>query len=261
VAAEDNKNLMAVERRERIIELVAQHGAVRVSELSELFQVSEVTIRNDLELLSKQGILVRDRGGAVANPQRHLTVAFVKRASLHLDQKRRIGLAAAHLVEPGDTIIMDAGTTLMEMAKNLRNDLSITVVTNALNIATHVGTLPDAHVILLGGSLLRGTISTAGPVAECALDDLIVQKTFLGIHSVDEEAGLSDSTIEVARVKRGMVKAAQQVILLADSSKWGHVAFAKAIPLSEVNVMITDSGLPETAQETIRNLGIELILV
>ena len=258
---DEKKPLMATERRERTIELIAQHGAVRVSELSELFQVSEVTIRNDLELLSKQGILIRDRGGAVANPLSHLTVAFVKRASLHLDQKRRIGLAAAHLVKPGDTIIMDAGTTLMEMAKNLRNDLSVTVVTNALNIATHLGTLPDADVILVGGSLLRGTISTAGPVAECALDDLVVRKTFLGIHSVNEEVGLSDSTLEVARVKRGMAKAAQQVILLADSSKWGRVAFAKAIPLSDVDIMITDSGLPEEAQETIRNLGIELILV
>ena len=105
---EEKKPLMATERRERTIELIAQHGAVRVSELSELFQVSEVTIRNDLELLSKQGILIRDRGGAVANPLSHLTVAFVKRASLHLDQKRRIGLA------------MSCGNSVMNRAKLIR---------------------------------------------------------------------------------------------------------------------------------------------
>jgi len=124
-----------------------------------------------------------------------------------------------------------------------------------------VGALPNAHVIVLGGALIPETISAVGPESERDLGNVIAQKVFLATHAVDAEHGLADTTIAVARVKRAMVQAARQVILLADSTKWGHIAFAKTIPLSKVHIMISDTNLPEEAQKTIRNLGIQLILV
>ena len=252
---------IAVERRNRITQLAGQQGSVRVSELSELFQVSEVTIRSDLDVLTRQGMLVRGRGGAVRNENSGLFIAYAQRASVNLDAKRRIGSIAATLVTSGETIIMDAGTTVMEMAKSLNVDLAVTVVTNALNVATQVGALPNAHVIVLGGSLVRETLSTLGPHSERDLSEIAVQKVFLGANAMDAKFGITDTQAELARSKRFLAQTGRQVILLADSSKWGRASFAKVLPLSDIHVLITDNDLPQEAQAIIRDIGVKLICV
>lgn len=255
------KSLLATERRRRISELLTQQGAVRVDELSTLFGVSDVTIRSDLDAMAREGLLLRDRGGAVAPSYPSLITAFRQRTRVHADEKRRIGHAAAALVKPNDTIIMDAGTTTMEMARSLVRNVPVTIVTNALNIATQVGSLSNVNVVVIGGTLSEETISTYGPQAERGLNDLNVQKVFLGTHAMEVEAGITDTTIDTAQVKQAMARAARQVILLADSSKWGRVAFAKVLPLSAVHTIVTDSGLPPEARAAIQRLGIELIVV
>jgi DeoR family transcriptional regulator of aga operon len=232
---------------------------VRTEELARLFSVSPVTIRSDLDLLAKEGVLVRDRGGAVVNTNTVLTIAFNQRAELNLDEKRRIGQAAARLVVPGDTIIMDAGTTTMEMSKVLTDINPLTVVTNALNVAMQMGSVREVNVILIGGSLNRDTISIIGPTAAAHLHDLVVQKAFIGVHAFDED-GLTDLSIEVSQVKRAMIQAARQVILLADSSKWRKVGFAKVARLASLSTIVTDTGLPDDARAAIQRMGIELIL-
>lgn len=258
---DSRSSLKTLERRGRITELIAEKGFLRVNELSDLFQVSEVTIRNDLDVLAGQGLLVRNHGGAMANTTASLTSAFDHRASLNLEEKRRIGRAAASLVTPGETIILDAGTTVMELAKSLNGVSPLTVVTNALNVATQVGALPDVHVILVGGVLSRETISTVGYYAERDLGELVAQKVFLGAHTVEWESGVTSPSIEVAQVKRAMIRAARQVILLADSSKWGRVTFAKVVPLTTVHVLVTDTNFPAEARGMLERLGIKVILV
>lgn len=255
---------LAAVRRERIAELVAQKGAVHIGELTQLFGVSEVTIRHDLDVLASQGLVVRERGGALANVQTTLARAFEQRSGANLEAKRKIGEAAAQLVKPGDTIIMDAGTTVMEMARNLRDVEPLTVITNALNVANQVGGLAGCHVILIGGSLSVETISTVGPLAEHHLGELVVSKLFLGAHTVDLEAGVVDTSIEIARVKRAMIQAAREVILLVDSSKWEtgrRQAFARVVPLTSMHKIITDAGLPEDVRPVIERLRIELMVV
>lgn len=253
--------LLAQERRNRILELSQQRAAVRICDLSKMFKVSDVTIRSDLELLAEQGYLIRSRGGAVANVRPSLTSAFEHRAGRNLDEKQRIGAAAARMVGPGDTIIMDAGSTLMEMAKSLNRVSPLTVITNALNIAMQVGSLPEVSVFIIGGSLNRLSLCTIGLQAGHDLYDLVAQKVFLGIPAISPDAGLTDLSIESARTKRAMIAAAQQVILLADSSKWGEVGFAKVMPLERVTTFITDTGLPDDARAIIERGGTELILV
>jgi DeoR family transcriptional regulator, aga operon transcriptional repressor len=253
-------SLLAAERRNRIAEMVARQGVVRVGELSETFRVSEVTIRSDLDLLARQGLVVRDRGGAVANLRAGLAVAFEQRAALNQEEKRRIGRAAAQLVQPGDTIIMDAGSTMLEMARCLGNVAPLTVVTNALNVATELGSFPDVHVILVGGSLDRATISAVGPHAIRDFCEYVVPKVFLGVHALDPVAGLTDCSIEIAEMKRTLIGVARQVTLLADAGKWGRVGLVKVAPLSAVQTIVSDAGLPAEAQAAVRELGIGLLL-
>ncbi len=258
--SEQPRALLAEERRARIAALAAQQGAVRVDELSALFQVSEVTIRSDLDVLAERGLLVRDRGGALANARAGLVTAFEQRAGQNLEEKRRIGRAAAQLVQPGDTIIMDAGTTLMEMARCLRDVAPLTVVTNALNVALELGGRPDVHVILIGGSLSRDTISTIGPQAVHDLGELLVHKAFLGAHAVDPEAGLTDASLEIAQVKRAMIRAARQAILLADAAKWGRAGLARVAPLRAVHSLVSDEGLPTEARRACAEAGVQLLI-
>lgn len=256
--AQAGRPLLVSDRRRMIAEMVASRGSMRVAELGRILGVSEVTIRSDLELLAHEGLLVRDHGGAIARTHTALSVAFDQRASLNLEAKQRIGQAAAALVQPGDTIMLDSGSTLMEMAKRLPNLSPLTVITNGLNIAIQVGSLPDAHVVLAGGSLSPETIGTVGPLAERDLGDLLADKLFLGTHAFEIETGLSDVSIEVARVKHTMISAAKQVILLADSGKFPTRSMARVAPLSIVNCIITDTGFPEEIAQQLAAQNIEV---
>lgn len=260
----DTRAPMILQRRAQIAELVRQSGAVRVADLAERFKVSEVTIRNDLVQLEKQGQLVRDRGGALPlDHAREITslLAVEQRAHLQIAEKQRIARAAAQLVSPGDTILMDAGTTVVEMASHLAGIEPLTVVTNALNVALEVSAKTDARVILLGGNLSRESSSTLGSLAEHTLGELLVQKAFLGTQAFDLEHGFTDTTMEIAQVKRAMIKAARCVILLSDSSKLGHRGFIKVAPLTAVQTLITDTGLPAEVRAELERLGVEVVMV
>lgn len=244
--------------------MVKSDGAAHVSALARKFDVSAVTIRNDLARLQASGELVRDRGGAIpaqAPRQVKQLLGLSERAMLHLEAKQRIGKAAAQFVQPGDTIIMDAGTTVVEMTPHLAGIAPLTVVTNALNVALTIGAATDAQLILLGGTLSREASSTVGPLTEQTLSDLTVQKLFLGTQALDLEDGLTDTTLEIAQVKRAMIKAAKEVYLLADSSKWDHTGFIKVASLDGIDALISDHKFPVSARAAVERLGIRLILV
>jgi len=257
----NDDKILALERHRRIVEMARRQEVVKVDELTDFFDVSEVTIRHDLGVLAKEGLLIRKHGGAIINARTDLAMAFEQRVGLNMETKRAIGIAAAQFVQPGDTILIDAGTTNLEFARNLPAISPLTVVTNALNVATQVGALPNVNVVLLGGLLDRRTVSTIGLNTMRELEDIVVTKLFLGIHAVDPGNGLTDVLMEVAQVKKAMIRAAKQVILLADSSKWGKSAFVKIMPLSAVHVVVSDSNLPEETQNVIKDHGIELLLV
>jgi DeoR family transcriptional regulator of aga operon len=254
---------MTNQRRAGIVELVRQHGAMRVTKLAEQFQVSEVTIRNDLVQLEKDGQLIRDRGGALpVEGGRQLTslLAVEQRAHLQMEEKRRVARCAAALVSPGDTIIMDAGTTVVEMAPFLAGIASLTVVTNALNVALEVAARTQARIILLGGTFNRESSGTVGALAERTLGELVVQKAFLGTQAFDLENGLTDTTMEIAEVKRAMIRAARRSILLTDSSKLGRSGFIKVAPLTAFHTVICDHDLPTETKGSLEQLGIEVLL-
>lgn len=252
---------MTKERRVQIAEMVNRRGAARVADLAKEFDTSEVTIRNDLAHLERDGRLVRDRGGAIAI-HRELTslLGIEERSHFQIEQKRRIARAAAEFVNPGDTILMDAGTTAVEMVPHLSGKRGLTVVTNALNVVLQLGGRTDAGIILTGGTFNRASLSTMGPVAEQQLADLKVQKLFLGTQALDLEQGLTDTTIEIAQIKRRMIQSAREIILLCDSSKWGTTGFIKVAPLEAVHTLITDEALPQAGRSAIEALGVKVII-
>jgi DeoR/GlpR family transcriptional regulator of sugar metabolism len=185
-------------------------------------------------------------------------MAFNQRAELNREVKQRIGEAAASLVQPGETIMLDAGSTLLEMAKRIPHVFPLTIITSALNIALQVGAIPNVHVMLAGGSLSPQTISTVGPVTERDLGELLVDRLFLGTHGFELDTGLSDVSIEVARVKRTMISTAKTVILLADSSKYEKRGLARVAPLSSIDCLITDTGFPEDVARRLAAQDIEV---
>jgi len=254
---------MTQQRRAMMAELVQRDGSKRVSELADHFGVSEVTVRSDLVRLEREGHLIRDHGGAHPKSE----VSFVsslarldERASFNLAQKRQIGEIAISCIEPGDTIILDAGTTTLEIARRLRLIRPLTVITNSLHAAMELGSTGDLRVILIGGTLNSESVSTVGPLAEEILSRFSVQKLFLGTQALDLDAGLTDSTLEIAQLKRAMIRAARQIILVTDSSKWGHTSLVKVASLSEIDTLVTDGNLPEGVRAATEKLGIKLLL-
>lgn len=259
--SESAGNAILEDRQAHILRLLAEQGSVRVGELSRQFGVSQVTIRTDLQRLAREGLLVRYRGGAVARVQTNMSVAFGERSRFRQSEKERIAQKAAGLINAGDAILLDAGTTVMELAKRLEGCSPLTVVTNALNTAVVLSGLSGINVIIAGGSVSVETVSTVGHIAERDIGDLVVDKLFLGAHCFDPELGMMDVSVEVARVKRAMIQAARQVIVLADSTKFGKRALAKVAPLSAANSLITDDGLSQHDSERIAALGVEVVRV
>lgn len=263
-----DQDLGTRQRRQRIVELVRADGEQRVADLAARFDVSTVTIRTDLAALEREGRVVRAHGAATApettdEKTAGLVTSLLKlgeRATLHLEQKRRIGRAAAARVTPGDTILLDAGTTSVEIARQIARVEPLTVVTNALNVALELGAAPAQRLILLGGAYHAESSSTVGPLAVQSLSDLAVGTLFLGTQAFDAAPGLTDSTMEIAEVKRAMIRAARRVVLVTDSSKWGRASLHRVADLEEIDTLITDDGLPAAARELCARLGVELVI-
>jgi DeoR family transcriptional regulator of aga operon len=252
---------MTLQRRSQIVELAHERGSVRVTELATRFGVSEVTVRSDLDHLEREGRIVRDRGGAL--PTGHTRSVSTlpgmeQRSRLSVDAKRRIATAAANRVKKGEAILLDAGTTVVEMVRHLTGTNGLTIVTNALNVAHAAAAATDARVIMLGGAVGRDSGSTLGPMAEDMMRHLVIDQLFLGAQAADLEHGLTDTNIEIAQIKRSMIQCSRRVTLLMDSSKWDAAGFIRVAPLTAVHTIITDQGLPEQARTAIENLGIEI---
>ena len=229
-----------------------------VAELSRRLGVSAVTIRSDLEALEKQGILKRNRGGAVAPQVLRFAPAFQEKTSLHRQEKERIAELAAQIVEDGEWIILDAGSTTLFLARRLR-DRRLTVLVNSVYALNELVGAPNIELIAIGGSLYEPGLSFVGPLAESFLEGLHVDKAFLGVNGVDLR-GISVNNAQEAGIKRRMINAAEEVIVLADSSKIGVSSFVTIAPLKRIHVLITDSGAPGELLQEFREAGLEVLV-
>jgi DeoR/GlpR family transcriptional regulator of sugar metabolism len=250
--------LRTEERRERIIEALRQNDAVTVADLSEWLNVSDVTIRKDLQHLEDQGYLTRVRGGAVFSGRGQLELRFAARQQICLEEKRRIALRAVEYVRPGATIYLDASSTVYQMARLLRNLSDLTVVTTGLYAALELSFAPDVTTIVVGGILRRQSSSVVDLLSPEVLRRLHVDIAFLSCRGFTVEHGMMESDLREAQLKRGMALTAQQVVALADHTKMGDVFIASSLLPEEIDVLLTDSGLSPEHQTAIEEAGLRL---
>ncbi len=248
-------------RHEHIVGLLQQAGRVSVMTLATTLGVSVVTIRNDLDLLERQGVLRRMRGGAVAVR----TARFERPAHLagesFSDEKMRIAGVAASLIRDGETIIIDAGSTMVALARALPRTLNdVAVVTNALDVALELEEHPGIKVVVTGGTVRGRQRSLIAPFATLLLGQVNADVAFVSCAGIDPEKGFTNSNWEEAEVKHAMLAAAGRVIVLADHSKFGHVGSARIAGLERADVLVSDSGLDPEAARVLESKGLRLIL-
>lgn len=229
-------------------------------ELSAAFDVSEVTIRLDLERLEADGHILREHGGAYLKTVHQQVRSMALQHQTHMDEKRRIGRAAAKFVESGETIIIDSGSTTTEVATNLIDRQELTVITNALNIALNLGAVPSISVHMPGGQFKAPTLSLSGSKSAQYFEGIFAQKLFLATAAVSSEAGLTYPSLADLHVKRAMIDSAQQVYLVADSSKIGRTSFSALAGIDVIDVLITDEGIDPSERAAFEAAGIEVII-
>lgn len=247
-------------RHELALELLSESGEVSVAELGRRAGVSDMTIRRDLEALERRGLVRRVRGGAIAAASRGYEPPFALRSGRHADVKARIGRRAASLVRDGEALIIDVGTTPLELARALSDRTGLTVLTPSLRVADVLTHNPDMRVIVTGGIARAGELSLIGDLAERAFTDLHCDTVFLGAGGIDATVGVTEFNLDDARVKRAAVASARRCVVLADSTKLGYVAVAAVCPLQRVDVLVTDDGAPPEVLDAFRERDVEVLM-
>lgn len=253
--------MLAEERRRAILEIMEREGRVLVRELSERFNTSHVTIRNDLKILNAEGLIRRAHGGGLPTGGGTLIDPSLKeKRKLHQDEKRKIGEAAAAMVKDGESVLLDSGTTTTAVARELRHHRSLTVITNAVNIAADLAPTP-IELILTGGILRENSFSLVGPLAEETLRQLQADILFLGVDGFDVTYGLTTPNLLEAKVNRVMVEIARKVVMVCDSSKFGRRSLCLIVPPSSIDEIITDSGIGKKEAHALEKAGIAVTVV
>jgi DeoR/GlpR family transcriptional regulator of sugar metabolism len=257
-------DVFARERQDHIARIVEEHGRARVSDLATRFGVSSVTIRKDLLALETDRRVVRTHGGAIVPDRIRPELAFEIRERLQQGEKSRIGTAAADLVQDGESIVMDASTTALAVARRLaaRGGWSqLTVITNGLRLASELAGSNGIMVLMLGGRVRWEALSVVGQLGDGLFSRINVQKAFVGAAGFTLESGLSDATDEEAQIKRSMIAAAREVIAIVDSTKWERAAFATFCPTDDIDIVLTDERAPADMLAGLRQRDIDVRLV
>lgn len=247
-------------RREQIIEQLCSQGAVRVEALSALFNVSTVTIRNDLRFLEKSGCAIRGYGGARLNKQFVFDRPLEDKGRINRDVKTAIACAAAALVNDGDTVILDSGSTTSLMTGPLQEKRGLVVMTNALNIAYELAGKDHIELMVIGGSVHGQSWSLSGPVAEQHIRQYRFDKLFLGVDGLDLASGITTPHQGEAQLNRAMCDVSREIIAVADASKFGSTSFCMIRKVGQIHRLITDSGISDHYLCALRDLGVEVII-
>lgn len=253
----------AKERRALILRMLEQQEEVQVTELSNLTGISEVTIRKDLTILQNRHLLLRTRGGAMRKPIENQSedTTIAKKRMFNFKEKERIGEEAVKLIKEGDFIMLDSGTTTLEVARHLDKFQHLRIITNAMNIATELMNYKRFDVVLLGGNVRVNSHSMVGPLALSVLRNFSRYKLFLGVDSFSIENGVSTPNLEEALLNQLMIQQADKVIAVFDSSKFNKRSFVHIADAKELDCIITDRALPTGMTAKLRAAGIEVRLV
>lgn len=254
--------MLASQRQSQIVDFLNRNGSARVAQLSEMLAVSEMTVRRDLDALAKRQLLRKVHGGAVQTARRSTNEpGFEVKQWRELDHKQAIAEAAARHVQPGSAIGLTAGTTTWTLAKLLLETPDLTVVTNSPSVAQvlYPAQGPNLTVVLTGGTRTPSD-ALVGPLATSALGALQLDQLFLGVHGMDRSHGFSTPNMPEAELNRAFLSSSQEVIVLADHSKWDIRGMAKIAPLAAADLVISDQDLPRQGVDAFEELGIKLQL-
>jgi len=255
--------LLTEQRRRNLLDLVDQNGQVTVADLVKRFSISAVTVRSDLDALASIGAIVRSHGGAVRRLEATQDYPLRTKETLHHIEKVRIGKAAAELVRAGETIILDSGSTTAEIARHLKKLKlpSLTVITNALNIAAELADHAGISLMMIGGLLRPISCSFVGPQAEAMMNDFHADRLFLAVDGFDLENGPSTPDVLEAQLNNVMIRSAKEVNVVADFSKLGRRSVSKIGPFDRIQRLITDKRAAPEFTDGLRKKGIEVIEV
>lgn len=250
--------MFAEERKARIVELVQTYKRIKVNELTEKFRVSESTIRRDLQELEAMGLIKRTHGGAVSVQNTGFEPSFKEKEDAYHKEKEYIGELASKFIEDGDTIILDSGTTTLEIAKRLKGK-KVTVLTNSVTIPMELAKSNSVELIVTGGYIRWNTLSMVGPIANAVIKEFRVDKAFIGANGVTIEDGITTPDINEASTKRAMIEVAKEVYLVVDHSKFNKVSFSHIADIKNVDCIITDKEVDKRLIKKYKQLGIELL--
>jgi DeoR family transcriptional regulator, fructose operon transcriptional repressor len=257
----DNENIYAEERQKKIFELIKEKGRITVKELSGFFNISDVTIRNDLKILSDSGSILRTHGGAIYSEQNGTELPVNIRKNKQKDIKAGIGEKAASLVSDGEVIFIDASTTSSEMVPYLTEKNEVTVITNSLDVAYRLSLSANLNIIILGGTVRRKSLSIVGGAVEQIFPEINISKAFFGAWGISAKEGLTDVNPMEIEIKRNVALRSKMIIGLIDSSKWGKVSFGTFVKTDQVDILITDNNITGDMEKTYKDRGIDIIKI
>ncbi|MYF40273.1 MAG: DeoR/GlpR transcriptional regulator [Rhodothermaceae bacterium] len=254
-------SISAAQRQKHIIDVLKVHGHATVSKLSSELDVSEVTIRKDLQVLDDRKLLVRTHGGAVLMDHYLYDLPFDEKSRVRVEEKRRIGKQAAELVHDGQTLVMNAGSTTVQVARHIRGRKNLTIATNALFVAVELLNNLDVEILALGGILHSTTGATVGPEAENMLRKLTFDYLFLAGDGFDIEHGITTTNVLEAHLSQAMILSARCKVVVMDSTKFGRRGLTRVCDVREVDVVITDEGVPDETRSALEDIGLRFIIV
>lgn len=251
--------MFAKERKREILKILNEEGKVKTLELAEKLNVSEPTIRRDIADLDKQGALIRTHGGALPIEAHSIEPTFSEKVDKFADEKKHIGRTAASLVKDGNTVVLDGGTTTLQIAKYLEAK-DVTVLTNALDIAEELEGKEGIEVILTGGNIRWNTRALVGPVTEATLNRFRVDLAFIGTNAISIEDGITTPNLVEASTKKTMIKIARRAFVVADHTKFDRAEFCQVAALSELSGIITNPAIDMALIEKYEQVDLEMIL-
>ena len=253
-------SMLAEERRQQLLQRVREEGVVTTSVLAEEYEVSPMTIRNDLSELASQGHLQRIHGGAVARRWLSREPSYLEKARLHPQEKQAIGRVAASMIEEGMAVFIGNGTTTMEIIRSLPSDRHFHIFTNSLNHAAELGTRDNVELSVLGGHVRGVSLAMVGPLVHRALNGIYFDIAFLGVNGISIEYGLSIPSLEEAEVFAEVIGRSRRAVVVADHTKLEVVTHGKIADISAVRTVVTDSIPDPSMLKGLKKLGVEIRL-
>ena len=248
------------QRRKYILDQIVKDGFVKVSDLAESLGVTQTTIRKDLNYLESQGVLQRAHGSAIPPSQQMMDLNLSAKKLINFEAKQKIAEKAASLIKSDDSILVASGSTISLFAEALKPKGRLNVVSISVNISAHLGDIPGITVMQVGGILYGNTLSVLGAEASKTIENLYCSKVFFGVDGIDLDYGLTCGTGEEASITQKMMQSSQTKIVLSDSSKVGQRGFARICEVGDIDILITDSGMPLETRQRIENMGVKLII-